>query len=444
MSANSAFERLPIPMNIYGTLKVPSPTLRTRFRKQAYLTRVAAESLLGMIEWRGRRIAAGIDWSPWKPGRPTVLCLKRATFIKDVQVARASTEINLVSIPATRIKKVQEKWIPKEWRIQSYFTDLLDRDLVAFRPYLQRFAETVLKEAQKVHPVDAVMAGNTDYWQDEAMRLGCEALGIPFLVLCRENYTIPQDRANVLAHYTKANFRFKGTGVAVYSEISKATMERMGAYAPGSIHVTGAPRFDQWLGLKTLPLEERNCVTLISYAYRIYEAMENFRDVAEVFTELAAREPKLRFVLKLKKANEDVDAYALYPELKDSKVEFTADWSLVDLYPKSRVIVGCNSLAVAEALLSNAAVIVPAWKDALNNPGVCLYHYDVPEHVKCIYFPRSVEEFRGLMERAIAGNLPPLGTPEERLARFNEHIAFTPDKSAASKVEAFIRHFTKK
>jgi hypothetical protein len=431
-------------MNIYGTLAVPQPTPVNLLRKRLYLTRLALAAALGGVERAGRSIAAGIDWRTWKPGRPTVLCLKRATFIKDVREARAATDINYVTVSATRIKGVQEKWIPPEWRIQSYFTDLLNRDLAPFRPYLQRFAMAFLREAMKAHPIDAVMAGNTDYWQDEAVRLGCQALGIPFLVLCRENYTIAQDRANVLAHYTKANFRYSGTGVAVYSEISKATMERIGAYPPDAIRVTGAPRFDQWLGLKPVPEAERNCITLVSYAYKIYEAMENFRDVAEIFTALAAREPGLRFVLKLKKSNEDVDAFALYPQLKDSKVELSADWSLVDLYPKSRVVVGCNSLAVAEALLSGTAVIVPAWKDALTNPDTCLYHYSVPEHARCIYFPRSAEEFRGLMERAIAGTLPPLGTPEERLACFNEHIAFTPDQSASQKVEAFIRHFIKK
>jgi hypothetical protein len=431
-------------MNIYGTLAVPQPTPRNLLRKRLYLARLALASAFGGIERAGRSIAAGIDWSSWKPGRPTVLCLKRATFIKDVQEARASTDINYVTVPATRIKRIQEKWIPAEWRIQSYFTDLLNHDLAPFRPYLQQFAEAFLKEAAKTHPFDAVMAGNTDYWQDEAVRLGCQALGIPFLVLCRENYTIAQDRANVLNHYTKANFRYSGTGVAVYSEISKATMERIGAYPAGAIQVTGAPRFDQWLGLKAVPEAERNCITLVSYAYKIYEAMENFRDVAEIFTRLAAREPGLRFVLKLKKSNEDVDAFALYPELKGSQVELTSDWSLVDLYPKSRAVVGCNSLAVAEALLSDTAVIVPAWKDALTNPDTCLYHYDVPEHPQCIYFPRSAEEFLALMEKAIAGNLPPLGTPEQRLACFNEHIAFTPDVSASHKVEAFIRHFIKK
>jgi hypothetical protein len=428
-------------MNIYGTLAVPQPTPRNLLRKRAYLTRVATESMIGLISRRARKIASKIDWSGWKPGRPTVLCLKRATFIKDVDELRASTDVNYVTVPATRIKRMQEKWIPPEWRIQSYFTDLLNRDLAPFRPYLQSFAEAFLKEAAKTHPFDAVMAGNTDYWQDEAVRLGCRALGIPFLVLCRENYTIAQDRANVLNHYGKANFRFTGAGVAVYSEISKATMERMGAYPPGAIHVTGAPRFDQWLDLKSVPDSERTCITLVSYAYKIYEAMENFRDVAEIFTELAARETDLRFILKLKKSNEDVDAYALYPALEGSKVELTSDWSLVDLYPKSRAIIGCNSLAVAEGLLSNAAVIVPAWADALKNPDTCLYHYTVPGHAKCIYFPRSADEFRALMARAIAGNLPPLGTPEERLACFNDHIAFTPDVSASRKVEAFIRHF---
>jgi hypothetical protein len=423
---------------------VPKPTPRNLLRKNFYLARLALAALTGGIDREGRAVAGEIDWSTWQPGRPTVLCLKRATFIKDVQEARARTNLNFVTVRATRIKTAQEKWMPPEWRIQSYFTDLMNHDLAPFRPYLQRFAEAFLKAAMKTHPIDAVMAGNTDYWQDEAVRLACKALGIPFLVLCRENYTIAQDRANVLNHYTKANFRYSGAGVAVYSEISKATMERIGAYPPGAVWVTGAPRFDHWHQIKPVPEAERNCITLISYAYKIYEAMENFRDVSEVFAEFAAEEPGLRFVLKLKKENEADDAFALYPPLRDSKVELTADWPLVDLYPKSRAIIGCNSLAVAEALLSDAAVIVPAWRDALKDPNTCLYHYSSEEHRRCMYFPRSVEEFRELLQRAVAGELPALGTPDERLACFNEHIAFSRDITASEKVEAFVRHFVGK
>jgi hypothetical protein len=441
MDSASPFQRLPIPMDIYGGLSVPPPTSRNRLRKRLYLARIAVESLFGRVERAGRAIARKIDWSTWQPGRPTILCLRRATFIKDVEQARSRADLNFVTVAATRIKTAQEKWIPPEWRIQSYFTDLLNRDLLAFRPYLQRFAEAFLNEAAKVHPIDAVMAGNTDYWQDEAVRLACRALGIPFLVLCRENYTIAQDRANVLNHYTKANFRYTGAGVAVYSEISKATMERIGAYPANSVWVTGAPRFDHWHDVKPAPDAERNCITLISYAFKIYEAQENFRDVSETFADFAGRSPGLRFILKLKKENEADDAFALHPPLRESKVELVADWPLVDLYPKSRAIIGCNSLAVAEALLSDAAVIVPAWRDALKNPDTCLYHYSVPEHARCMYFPRSQEEFVALMERAVAGQLPPLGTPEERVACLNEHIAFSYDASASQRVEAFIRHF---
>jgi hypothetical protein len=443
-SAPSPFERLPIPNDIYGALKVPEPTLRTQLRKRVYLTRLTLAAMTGAIDRAGRSVAREIDWATWQPGRPTVLCLKRATFIKDVREARSGADLNLVTVSATRIKTIQENWIPPEWRIQSYFTDLLNREMADFRPYLQRFGEAFLKAAMAVHPVDAVMAGNTDYWQDEAVRLGCKALGVPFLVLCRENYTIIQDRSNVLRHYTKARFHYQGAGVAVYSEITKATMDRIGAYPKDAIWVTGAPRFDRWHQIESLPESERNCITLLSYAHKIYDAMENFRETAQMFCEYAAREPGLRFVVKVKKKNEDEDAFALYPPLREAKVELTADWSLFDLYPKSRAVIGCNTLAVVEALLSDAAVIVPAWLDALANPNTCLYHYSVPEHAKCIYFPRSAQEFRDLMDRSIAGTLPPLGTPEERLACFNDHIAFSRDRTAAQKLEDFVRHFTGK
>jgi hypothetical protein len=437
----SPLEKLPVPMDIYGHWVMPQSGLYQSLRNAAFLARLTLDSGTGRMERAAKELAQCIDWANWKPGRPTILCLRRATFSKDLSEMQSRTDLNLITLRATLVKRVQEKWIPREWRIQTYFSNFLDNELLAFRPGLERFGKAFLRAVAKIHPIDAVLVANSDYWQDEALRRSCRILGIPFLVLCRENYTIRQDQANVLNHYRKANFRYTGDGIAVYSQLSKEVMQRMNAFPDGAIWVTGAPRFDRWRDVQPLPPERRDCVTLLSYAYPIYEATENFHDVATIFCELADQYRSLRFVLKLKKNNEISDALALCPRLAGSRVECVADWPLFDLLPRSRAIIGCNSLAVAEGLLARAPVVVPAWHDALANPDTCLYHHSVPAHAKCIYFPRSAQEFRILLEQAAAAILLERGTLEERRACFSEHILYSPDASASELVERFIRHY---
>jgi hypothetical protein len=428
-------------MDIYSDRHVPVAGLRQSVRNAAYLSLLAADAFIGRLDSVAAKIARSIDWTNWQPGRPTVLCLQRATFIKDIGEMRLHCDINFVTLPTTIVKTAQELWIPPEWRMQSYFTRFVDEELAAYLPYLERFGEALLRAAGKTHPIDAILAANTDYWQDEALRRGASRLGLPFLVLCRENYTIKQDQANVLNHYKKARFRYTGTAVAVYSNTTRDVMKMMGAYPENSVWVTGAPRFDRWREIKYIPLHERDCVTLLSYAYPIYEATENFREAASIFAEMANKRPDLRFVLKLKKDNEAADALALCPQLKQSRVEFVADWPLFDLLPRSRAVIGCNSLAVAEALLADTAVIVPAWRDALANSNTCLYHYSVPAHQKCIYFPRSAQDFSDLLEKAVRAELPSSGTAMDRRACFAEHLHSDENESSSVLVERFIRHY---
>lgn len=325
--------------------------------------------------------------------------------------------------------------------MQTYFTKFLDNQLVGFRPWLKQFGRIFLETAMNEHRIDAVLAANTDYWQDEALRLACRDLGIPFLVLCRENYSIEQDKINVLKHFGRAEFVYSGTAVAVYSNSTRDVMLRTKGYAGDDVWVTGAPRFDRWHEIDVPDASQRNIVTLISYAYPIYGAMKNFGDVGNSFAKFADLHPSIRFVVKLKKENERKEATEECPRLATARVDFVSDAPLFDLLPRSRVVVGCNSLAVAEGLLAGVPVIIPAWSDALSNSKTCLYHFSNPRHAQCFYFPRSVEAFEELMSKGVIGELPLLGTPAQRLACFNEHLAYQPGATSSQRVQEFINHY---
>src|SRR4051812_35869238 len=140
----------------------------------------------------GIRFAREIDWAGATTDRETVLCLERSQFIKDIEELRRFTALNWVTLNAVRLKNRQEAWVPAELRQQGYISAWLQEERWReVRAVLQEFGVALLREALRTHRVDAVASANIDYWQDETIKLACTELGIPFIVLCRENYTIP-------------------------------------------------------------------------------------------------------------------------------------------------------------------------------------------------------------------------------------------------------------
>ena len=412
-------------------------------QRMAHALRLRFDSAFGRVEAAGRELAREIDWRDLRPDRPTVLCLKRSTFIKDVEDIRRRGNFNLPLVRAARVKHAQEPWVAPEDRRQTYFYHFLQTRLAPARADLARFALAFLKEALKTHPIDAVFAGNTDYWQDESVKIACKTLGIPFLVLGRENYSMGIDAINVLNRFRSANFRFNGAGVAVYSEATQRTMIDSGSFPEGAVWVTGAPRFDHWIDLKPLPDPERDMIMLINYSYpEGYLAPQNFIETAKLFAAAAKRAPKdIVFALKSKKFDEEADARRLVPELNEAPIQYLCSEPLVDLYPRCRAVIGVNSLAVAEAFLAETAVIAPFWGDARREPAECLLLRDDPDDVAATYFADSPEELVALLDRAAARDLPPKGDKAFRRKRFCRHIALPDEGTCADQVERYINHF---
>ena len=413
------------------------------FHRLKHSLRLRLDAAFGRVEAAGRDLARRIDWCDWRADRPTILCLRRSTFIKDVEELRRRGHFNLPLVSAARIKRLQETWVAPDDRRQSYFYNYLHTRLVRDRPYLARFATAFLEEALRIHPIDAVLAGNTDYWQDEAVKIACNALGIPFLALGRENYSMKIDAINVFNRFRSAKFRYNGAGVAVYSEATQRTMIDSGSFPDASVWVTGAPRFDHWIDLKCRPESERDMIILINYGLpEGYLAPNNFAETARLFAAAAKRAPKdVIFVMKSKKLNEEEESRHIVPELNEAPIRFICDEPLHTLYPRCRAVIGVNSLAVVEGLLAELAVIVPNWGDAQRDPIESLLIRDDPEDEAVTYFADSPAELETLLDRASAQTLPPKGDVALRRKRFCRHIALPDHGTCADQVENFLRHF---
>jgi hypothetical protein len=406
----------------------------------------AVKTLLQKIESpraAGAKLARTIDWSGLVPGRINVLCLERSQFIKDIEELRRLTDISFVTLNAVRLKRRQEVWVPEGLRQQAFFSSFLKEDRCRqIRATLTEFGSAILTEARRHGPIDAVASANIDYWQDETMKLGCNALGIPFLVLCRENHTIPWTSPWKHEHIAKSKFRFEGAGTAVFSQATKD------AYAPAfgntdDLWITGAPRYDRWLDLKPLPDSAKDHVSLVTFNDPGYAAVNVFTEVARVFEQVARAESSrgLTWLVKCKKKGDRDETLERLGQVDAPNLRFEYETPLFELFPRSRAVVGYNSLALLEAMLTDAPVVIPCWGETRPPRQDVLLDYNDPLTRRVASFAATPEELRDLLIRAARGEKLKTGTAEERRALFAANI-HVPEKGTASrKVQDFIAHY---
>lgn len=398
----------------------------------------------------GKGLGRRIDWSTAKSGRPTVLCLERSQFIKDIEELRRLTDLNWITLNAVRLKEAQEQWVPEADRQQGYFSTWLKEERSEhLRPILEKFGVAILEEAARKLPIDAVATANIDYWQDEAMKLACRKLDIPFLVLCRENYTIPWTVPWMHEHLAKCRFHFDGAGLAVFSQATKD------AFAPGfenpdDIWITGAPRYDRWLHLEPMANSAKTFLSLITFNDPGYMATNTFLEIAEIFDRVARHENhgELTWLVKCKKRGDRDEVLHRVGTLDGSPLRFEYDTPLFELYPRSRIIIGYNSLALVEAMLTDAPVVVPCWGETRAPRQDLLLDFNDPLTRKVVNFADSPEAFADLLARAARGEALPAGTREERLALFKAHLHLPGSdggpKTASASTEAFVRHYVER
>ena len=392
-------------------------------------------------------LAKKIDWRTAVPGKTTVLCLERSQFIKDIEELRSRTSLNWVTLSAVQLRAQQERWVPEADRLQGSFSTWLKEPRAAhLRPILECFGVALLQEAQRTMQIDAVVAANIVYWQDEAMKVACRSLGIPFLVLCRENYTIPWTVPWHHDFLAQTRFRFEGAGMAVFSEATKR------AVAPSfdssdDIWVTGAPRYDRWLDLPARPDGEKKHISLITFNDPGYMAVNTFLETAAVFDRMARADTQhaLTWLVKCKKRSDKAEVLASLGAKADVHLKFEYDTPLFELYPRSRIVIGYNSLAMVEAMLTDAPVVVPCWGEARAERKNLLLDYNDPLTQRVITFAQSPEDLANLIDRAARGEKLLVGSPEDRRALFEAHVhlpgADGGPATASAATEAFVRHY---
>jgi hypothetical protein len=332
--------------------------------------------------------------------------------------------------------------VPPQAREQTYFTRMLRRDYRHLLPVLVSFGLAFLEAAAMRRPIAAVLSANVDYWQDEAMKIACSLLEIPFLVLCRENRTIPWTTPWLHERFAAAQFRFDGAGIACFSDATKIALQPCMRDAD-DIWVTGAPRYDDWQDVKTVAREQRDCMTLVSFNQPGYAATSTFLDVLDIFAEAARQSVagRLDWHVKCKKRADVNEIRRARPHVAVDRLSFSHDRPLFELFPRSRLVIGYNSLAILEALFTDVSIVVPWWDQTRPSRDELLLDPEDPMVAAVIHVAASPAELRALIGQAAAGQDLTRGTAEQRRALFCRHLHLPESGHASASVEAFIRHY---
>ncbi len=368
-----------------------------------------------------------------KPDEPNVLAVGRELFFKDTEQVENRTGLHFIPWRSGHLGRLQETWTPKQFRKQG--TSLSEPGSRG-HPGWKKGEELIqsIHQTLGVKQVPVIMSANTDYWQETSMRQYCTDNDVLHYVLCRENLIIPHFRDIVINRQRESGLKFHGH-VAVFSNHMKEVFLEGGSCREDQITVTGAPRTDIWQDER--PPQEKDTVLLLSFRTSLDPDM--FNEAVTRFIEAAREFPDLNFVVKCKEGRGD-HAW-MKQKMKEtnapSNLRPEQHGDLRDLMERSKVIIGFNTLALTEAMLTDARLIVPAWHDVDAFREKLMMDPADPGLRQEIGFCASADEFQSLLKEALRENVEPDQT--QRLNLMNRYMHYTPGETCSQRVADSVR-----
>ena len=113
--------------------------------------------------------------------------------------------------------------------------------MIRYRAFLTRFWRAL----DPHHRIDAVISGNFGYYAERELAAALEGLGVPFIVLHKENSWTPGTQDFWGKIYRERRGPFLGRRILVYSPIERNLQLGAEIADPERIEVVGMPRLDE-------------------------------------------------------------------------------------------------------------------------------------------------------------------------------------------------------
>ncbi len=405
------------------------------------------------LGWTGlalRLLPRLIEVRSWGRSGPTVLCLSRAHFRRDIAQLAGKTDLNILEIRSRFLSAAQTRLVdweslpfPPE-RKQTFFSGAQNPATARARAATTKFARQFLDLVARHYRLDALLSANTDYWGEDGLVRACGERGLPFLVLSREHYLSEHLRQNRMKDYREAGFAFLGTAVAFFGEQTVNTLIETKACPRDRIHVTGAPRFDVWRDNSALAERQHHArkLTLLSFA-RGYLVESSFAETLRAFAQASREVPDSAGLFQVKCKNEEDRRMCrrILEAEPGHRLKLIVSQNVAPLLAESKLLVGFNSLALLEGLFTGAQLAAPAWGDAARNPHDLIFQPDHPVHREIFEFIPDAAAMKQLFLDAAAQPAPPVDRAR-RSAFFAECFCVDEAESASTRVERFIHAYT--
>lgn len=362
---------------------------------------------------------------------PNVLALIHPIFAKDqVEMARYG-RVNWLTASLSRLSRFQKSFLPPETRRQRfYYLTLEDPKYGPAWQKAEAFARGLMQSARLRGGVSAVLTAHVDYWQAEGIRRVCRERGIPFLILCHENYLIRRTYELRKNEFEQVNFRFGGSAIAVFSEKMKGFFQEAKVCAPEQMTVTGPPRFDGWRHLSVTP---QKLIVLLSYLAPLkYYGEDEFFQVVEIVRNLVRRHPDWKLVIKCKAVSDERAILAkVQPE---DRVVISHALPIVELLAGASIVVGSNSLSLLEALVSSAKLFMPVNPATAVDADTMMLDITDPKVRECIAIVDSMPQLQSAIEAAMQLPSAEAVDHQKRIALLQRFLYVTPDEPASERV----------
>ena len=411
--------------------------LLTRIRETAKQDAAAAvELIMQQIQWA----------TPWREGQPHVLCFNRLRFALDVEQLQKSGRLNYSTLDNglfnALLDSVTEPHLDDQELLQSFYPANQSPHILQHKAHCARLAELLISHINAVRPVQALLFANMDYRQNWPLEEVCAPRGIKTLCLSREHYVSEYLRSRKKRIFRDSGFKYRGDGIALFGDCSVPVFTDPGVCPQDKLFVTGAPRMDVWRNPPDEAPRKYPHMTLLSFSGGMYNASKSYPEALAVFAKISRHwwyGRGKKFIVKCKSTAERNSVHRLLEKMPGNKIHIKLG-EIFEVLRHSRLVVGINSLALIEALLSDAVVAVPFWGDARQTPEQMVMSPADELVRRCVTFCESPAELEKLVKRVAAGLPPKLSQQQraERMELFRRYFYFPEEKTCTQCVEEFI------
>ncbi len=314
--------------------------------------------------------------------------------------------------------------------------------IYAERQRYRRFLECFLPVFLDRLGVDVVMNSDFRYRREaDFVRIAAE-LGYPHICYYREAMYIVSANYHLAVERHKIFSPFYGDLIAVQNEITRRMFLDSAIAAPDKIAVRGCPRMDEFIADLDTPAksakDRRRQIAFFSCPRGAqlkdlahFDFFTTTRHVVRALAELAAADPELRVVIKMKDMHINGQLAELEKEVQRvagseqglPNIQFeTGRMAAHDVIRQSDVVCAMQSTVVLEAAIAGKPVILPHFREMRERDGaeeVLMYR----EYYDLFDVPDNSDTLKALvLERLTQGDIEP-HIKTQRRALFEEHVS---------------------